>query len=740
MIGKTIAHYRVLKELSHGGMGYVYLAQDTNLNRKVALKFIRGEMQQDPAVRKLFLKEAGSAAAVDHPFICKIFEMGEFEGIIYIAMEYLEGQTLYRRLGQGPIPLKEALRIAAETAEALEEIHRKGIMHRDLNPSNIMLTRQGHVKVMDFGLAMPFLIQGELSSSALTPTLPGKIAGTLNYLPPEQLCGDMPDNRSDIFSFGIVLYEMIAGVHPFRQNVKNRTVNSILNNKPLPLARYAAEIPELLEHTLNRMLAKEPNQRFQSVHEVRTNLAQILESLDRPAAVMTSRPTIAVLPFRDMSPEKDLDYLCEGLAEELINALAKLENLSVAARTSAFRFKDTKLDIREIGRQLNVRTALEGSVRKAGDNLRIGVELTNVENGFELWAQRFDRKLDDVFEIQDEISRAVVEKLKVSLLPPSPHDGKVYELYLKGRFCWNKRTEEGLIKSIEHYKQAIERDSSYALAWAGLAASYVTLSIYGVKPPWEVMPEAKAAAEKALSRNPRLALARASLGCVHSMCDWNWTAADHDFRNAIEIDPKNEIVHLWYATNYLTPLGRFDEARSEIEIAIQIDPLNLISNISMGLQYYLERRYDQAVKEHLKTLEMDQNFGLARYFLGQAYAQMGMYSDAISELEWAVVLTNNSPETKSALGQAYAAAGRKAKAQDLLNELRELAVERYVSPVLIAQIYAVLEDRDEAFEYLDKAYQWQATDLIWLKVRPTFDNIRTDPRYAELCKKIGFPE
>jgi eukaryotic-like serine/threonine-protein kinase len=740
MVGETISHYHILKELSHGGMGTVFLAQDTNLPRKVALKFIRGEKQQDPAMRKRFLKEADSAAAIVHPFICTVYETGEFEGAIFIAMEYLEGHTLQKRLAQGPLSLKKALNIAAETAEALEEIHRVGIIHRDLKPSNIMLIRQDHVKVMDFGLASPSPENKEASSDAVTLSLYSGVAGTFYYMSPEQLCGEVPDHRSDIFSFGIVLYEMLTGVHPFRRNEENRVVSLILQSNPPPLSKYLEDAPELLEHTLNRMLAKDPSCRYQSVHEVRTDLAQILESPGQSAAAIPDRPAIAVLPFVDMSPNKDQDYFCEGMAEELINALVKLENLFVAARTSAFHFKNSGLDIREIGRQLNVRTILEGSVRKSGENLRIGVELTNVEDGYEIWSQSFDRMLDDVFAIQDEISRAIVEKLKVSLFPPSPINGKAYELYLKGRFCWNKRTEEGLLKSVEHFEQAIKLDGHYALVWAGLAASYVTLSIYGVKPPLEAMPAAKTAAGKALGHNPRLALALASLGCVRSMYDWNWTAAENDFKSAIGIEPKNENAHHWYATNYLAPLARFDEARSELEIARKIDPLNLVINTSLGLQYYFERQYDQAIKEHLKTLEMDQNFGLAFYFLGQAYVQKGVFGKAIAALEHAVLLSGHSPETKAALGHAYAMAGKKVKALTVLKELKKLSAGRYVSPVLIAQICISLEDWEEAFKHLDRAYEWRSTDLIWIKTRPVYDGIRSDSRYVNLCKRIGLPE
>jgi len=739
MIGTTISHYRVIEELSHGGMGEVFLAEDTKLHRKVALKFILQKRQQDPEARSRFLREADSAAAIDHPFICKIYEIGEFEEKIFIAMEYLEGRTLHSRLEYGPVSLKEALRMGSEIAEALEEIHRKGIIHRDLNPSNIMLTTHNHVKVMDFGLAMPYIAAEEVDRDNITWTPQTGVAGTLAYIAPEQLCAEILDNRTDIFSFGIVLYEMITGVHPFREEGRE-TAGLILYTNPPPLARYTAGIPEILEHTVGKMLTKDLNKRYQSVHEVLTNLHQLMEWVDLAVSAGPDHPSIAVLPFVDMSPEKNQAYLCEGLAEELIGALTKLENLSVAARTSAFRLRGSDMDIREIGRQLNVKTILEGSVRKSGPDLRIGVELINVEDGYELWSQRFDRKLDDVFAIQDEISRAVVEKLSVSLFPAPPVSGQVYALYLKGRFCWNQRTEEGLLKSIKYFNQAIDQDKDYALAYAGLAATYVTLGIYGVKAPSKIMPEAYSSAEKALAHNPGLETAYAALGCVRSMYKWDWKAARDDFRRAIELEVKNENVHQWYATNYLIPLGLFDEARSELEIARKIDPLNLAISASCGLLCYFERQYERAIEEYAKTLEMDQNFALARQFLGQAYTEKGMFGEAIASLEQAAGLNGHNPEIKAALGNAYAAAGEEAKARTLVEELTQLSAKRYISPVLIAQIHAGLGDREEAFNQLGQAFKKRATELAWIQVRPSFDSIRSDPRFPELCRRIGLPD
>ena len=573
MIGETVSLYQVLKMLGRGGMGRVFLAQDRSLDRKVALKFLLEDMESHVTVRQRFLKEARFAAAIDHPYVCKIYQVGEHEGKAFVAMEFVEGLTLREKLQQGLLAWSDTFRIAIQAAEALEEIHGRRLVHRDLKPSNIMLTKQGHVKIMDFGLAMEVLQSDALGSESETPqdlTSPGSMIGTVSYMSPEQARKQELDGRSDIFSFGIILYEMITGVHPFQKGTQFETASSILEEVPPPLTRYHSAIPELLQHTLSKMLAKEPERRYQSVHELRTNLSQLARTGPLEADT-PSRTAVAVLPFVDMSPDGDQDYFCEGMAEELIGRLGRLEGLRVAARTSAFRFKAAELDIREIGRELNVGTVLEGSLRKSKDKLRIGVRLIDVAEGYPLWSERYDRDLGDVLEIQDEIARAVVEKLKVNFsledrtsARPTSKNIKAYERYLKGRYCWNNRTEASLKLSLEHFKKAIEQDPDYALAYAGMAASYATLSIYGAESPKELMPKAKSAAEKALRLDGRLALALTSLGCVRSMYEWDWEAGDQDFKQALEIEPRNEHAHHWYAAHCLMPLGRLEEACSHI--------------------------------------------------------------------------------------------------------------------------------------------------------------------------------
>ena len=476
---------------------------------------------------------------------------------------------------------------------------------------------------------------------------------------------------------------------------------------------------------------------FEAPAGVQTDLSQILEETE---------PSVAVLPFADLSPQGDQDYFCEGLAEELINSLTKLEGLRVAARTSAFRFMGKGVDVQEVGRQLGVSAVLEGSVRKAGDRLRITAQLVKVEDGYDLWSEQYDRKLDDVFEIQDQISAAIVDKLKVTLLvadertpvQPSTKDPAAYELFLKGRHYWNKRTEDGLQQSVEQFKLAIEKDPEFALAFAGLAESYTTLGIYGALPPKDVMPLAREAAEHALDLDPGLAEAHTSLGCVRAMYDWDWDA-DQDFKRAIEINPRYPNAYNWYASNYLTPLGLHPAAHQQLARARELDPLSLVINASVGVQLYFDRRYDEAVEQYLKVVEMEPSFGIVHYFLGQAYVQKKMADEAIAELEKAVELTARSPEVVAALGHAHASIGDQDRARALLGELIERSRERYVSPVLLSQVHVGLGDPDSAFECLEEAFSIRSADLIWLKARPVFDPFRNDSRFGDLCARIFFP-
>ncbi len=468
--------------------------------------------------------------------------------------------------------------------------------------------------------------------------------------------------------------------------------------------------------------------------DTRTDINRLLEA---------SWPSVAVLPFTDMSPGHDQGYLCEGLAEELIGALSKLDGLRVASRTSSFRARAADVDIRDLGKQLGVGAALEGSVQKAGDRLRISTHLINMEDGYDLWSERYDRKVEDVFDLQDKISRSIVAKLRVVLLgqqakpivETATRNAEAYDLYLKGRYHWNKRTEEGLKRSVELFKEAIRHDSNYALAQAGLADAYVTLSIYGAVAPADAMPEAMRAAERALGLDAKSAEAVSAVGCVLALYIWDWDAQG-DFKRAIELDPQNAKAHHWYASNYLLPLARFAEARSELDIALRLDPLSPVIHATSGVLLYFERRFDEAIRQLSKTAELDPAFGLAPYFIGQACTQRALHDEAIAALSLAQKLTGKSPEVLAALAYAQALAGQSTNARNTMDELIRMSGQRYVSPVLLSQVALGMGEKDRALEYLRQAYEIRSTDLAWIGVRPVFDSLRSEPAFVELSSQV----
>jgi len=746
MIGKVISHYKILEKLGEGGMGEVYLAEDTKLNRRVALKFLPAQLASDEEFKERFKREA-QAAALNHPNIITIHEVAEYENRPYIAMEYVEGESLKNLITKKDLSINKVIDLTMQICEGLAKAHQSGIVHRDVKPQNVLIDKDDRVRILDFGLA-------KLKRDAMLTQI-GTTLGTVAYMSPEQTRGEEVDHRTDIWALGVVLYEMLAGQMPFKGEHEQAVIYSILNVDPQPMLDLRTGLPRELGQIVYRALAKDPGERYQLMNNLLVDLRQLKNELESgiTKTMLTKEkpsPSIAVLPFNNLSADKEQEYFCDGMAEEIINALTHLEGLRVVARTSAFSFRGKEIDIREIGRKLNVRTVLEGSVQKAGNRIRITAQLVNVADGYHLWSERYDRDIgelccpEDIFAIQDEISLAIVDKLKVKLLGGEKaklvkrhtEDLGAYNFYLKGRYFWNRRYEGGLQKGIECFQQAIEKDPLYALAYAGTADCYVLLGHYGWLPPKEAYPRARAAAEKALEIDDTLAEAHASMGWIRTFHDWDWAAAENEFRRALDLNPNYATGHEWYAV-HLGNIGRLDEAIAEVKRALELDPLSLIINAIEGLAYTWSRQYDKAIDKCRKTLEMDPNFLLAYLFQAWAYAAKGMWEETITSAQKAVTLSGEGPFALWTLGIAYAMSGQENQALKMLDRLDELSKQRYVSPYCKAMIYVGLGDMDQAFDYLEKAYLERESFMATINTLPFFDNVRSDPRFKALLKKIG---
>jgi serine/threonine protein kinase/Tfp pilus assembly protein PilF len=747
MIGKNVFQYRIIRKLGQGGMGEVYLADDTKLNRRVALKFLPSQLASDANFKARFKREAQAAAALNHPNIITIHEVSEYKGRPFIAMEYVEGESLKDLVVQKNLSVAEIVDIAVQICNGLTKAHEVGTIHRDVKSSNVLIDEDGRVRILDFGLA-------KVGREAML-TKAGTALGTVAYMSPEQAKGEEVDHRTDIWAVGVVLYEMLTGQMPFRGDHDQAMIYSILNTEPQRPTDVLTGVPTNLEQVVLKALSKRQEMRYQRMEEMLNDLRTVREELESGVTVSlpSLRPTfpsIAVLPFKNLSADKEQDYFCDGVAEEIISALTQIEGLHVVARTSAFSFRGKEEDVREIGRKLNVGTVLEGSVRKAGNRARITAQLINVTDGYHLWSERYDRDIgalccpEDIFAIQDEISLTIVDKLKVRLLKGEKtklikrhtEDLDAYNLYLKGRYFWNLRTEESLKKSIDCFNQAIEKDPNYALAYAGLADSQVTLQDYSSVSPKLTLPKAKEAANKALEIDGTLAEAHNSLAQV-MFREWDWEGAEREHKRAIELNPNYASAHHWYAL-VLAYAARFDEAVAEMKRAWELDPLSLIINRNLGLVLYFARRYDKALVPLQKTLEMDPNFSLAHASLGLVYLQKSMYREALMELQKESEMRGGSDAVvETWKGIAYAKAGKESEAKKVLGDLLKRAKQVYVSPALLASLNLALGENDSGFKLLDLAYDERDSRLLELKVLPEFDGVRLDPRFKSLLKKVG---
>ncbi len=738
------SRYQIVEEIGRGGMGVVYKAIDLEIDRIVALKMIRPELNRDPRMIRQFKQELILAREISHENVIRIHDLGEAEGIKYISMKYIEGTSLRDLLNAtGRLTAEKTVSIGKQVCNALAAAHSKGVIHRDLKPQNIMIDRAGDAQVMDFGIARSLL--------AKEVTAAGTMIGTPHYMSPEQAQGKAADKRSDIYSLGCMLYEMITGSKPFEADTLEGLIHHHISEDPRAPSELNPGISKGLEKLILKAMNKDPARRFQSAEHLRQALDEAADGsqptkrapdagMAQPTEGQDTEASIAVLPFRDMSPDKDQAYFCEGMAEEVTNALVKIECLRVAALTSAFQFKERGRDVRSIGKELNVGTILEGSVRKAGNRLRVTAQLVSVRDGYHLWSERYDRELDDVFEIQDAISEAIVGALAPRLVKeecrPVAHqrsrDTEAYNFYLKGRYHWNKRSSEGFKRAIEYFNLAINKDPAFALAYAGLADAYIMIPEL---PPGEAYPKAKAAVLKALELDDTIAEAHTSLGWILAGYEYNLAGSVAEYKKAFELNPNYATAHQWYAL-HLAATGRPDEALREIRLAQELDPLALVMYMAAAFILYMAGRYDEAIKECRKAIDMDPSFGPAHHPLIWVYDALKEYDKAIES--WAAVFAHEKEGEKAkAIEKAYAESGYEAAMRLILDIFRN-SEEPGGSPMQIAaMIAAVIGDADTAIELLEEAYKRREPDLFWIGALPAYNDLRSDPRFQDLLKRTG---
>ncbi len=788
LTGRTLGHYQLGALLGAGGMGEVYRARDTRLDREVAVKILPEHLAANPEALHRFEREARAVAALSHPNILAIFDFGTEHGLSYAVLELLEGQTLRQRLSGAPLPWTQAAEIGDALAEGLAAAHAKGIIHRDLKPENIFLTDAGQVKILDFGIARVKGLAAAHEPSTQT-TKPGTVLGTYGYMSPEQVRGETVEAPGDIFSLGCVFYEMLAGARPFARATMAETLAAILRDEPLALADSGGqELPAELARLVNRCLKKAPAERYQSARELAGELKALaggsgahasVQPQARPRARFSARPvwpvwpvlltaalllllglaaagyyafwrepaldSLAIMPLLNASGDVNAEYLSDGISEDLINHLSLLSNLRVPARSTVFRFKGKEFDPRQAGKDLNVRAVLTGKVTQRQDTVSIIVELVKTADGSHLWGEHYRRQLSDLLALQEEITRQISWNLRLTLSGPQrqqlekryTQNLEAYQLYLKGRYQWNQRTPPALRQSIDYFQQAIDKDPRYALAYSGLADAWFILGPLGLNalPAKDAIDKQRAAATRALELDDMLAEAHTSLAVVRLTHDWNWMEAEQAFQRALKLKPSYAVAHSWYAA-CLTTMGRFAEGIVEIKRAQELDPFSLgISNTVAGHHYYA-RQYEQAVAQYRKTIAMNPQVFIPHADLAQVYEQQGKFDEAVAELEQALKLSERSSEVLATLGHVYATAGRRAEAQKILDELNALAKGGTVSPLDFALVHAGLGQSEQAFAWLDKAVAERAPALIYLKVDQRFERLRADPRFAELLGKL----
>ena len=846
----TLSHYRIVSKIGEGGMGEVYLAQDTKLNRKVALKILPGELAANKDRMRRFVQEAQAAAALNHPNIAHIYEIGEDEGTNFIAMEFVDGLTFRAKLHDEKNELGTLLKHLLQVANGLAKAHGTGVIHRDLKPDNIMISRDGHTKILDFGLAKLLEGYGEVETEgqgdtvtgrhgedptvAMPPGLrvspsprldasaPGVVMGTVGYMSPEQARAKPVDQRSDIFSFGCLLYEAATGHKPFVADSTVDTLHKIIHDPAPAITDYNPAAPVELQRIIRKCLAKEPAKRYQTIRDVANDLEELIEELKglsdiersiappslsqqstigtgttadierAPSTASVSHSpssaefiatgirrhklgvgiglailaiagaligyfvyarssnttitSIAVLPFQIRNSDADTEYLSDGLAESLIYRLSQLPGLKVSPTSSVLRYKGKELDLQKIAAELNVDAVMSGRLVQRDDNLAISVELIDARSNKLLWGEQYERKMSDLLATQREIASTIAEKLQVKLSGAEnkgitkryTDSNEAYQLYLKGRFYWNKRTGESIRKAIEVLTVATEKDPNFALAYAALADCYTVLSEYAGIPTSETLPKAKAYAERALALDNQLAEPHATLGAIYES-SWQWDEAEKEFKRAIELNPNYPTAYHWYSI-FLKSQGKFDEAAAMIHRARDLDPMSSVIAVNISRMYQLQDNFQASIENSLKIVELDPTFPAAYEYLAIAYVSQGRSAEAVTAAEKAVALGNRSGIYLGDLGYVYANVGRRADAIEIIKELEQKYGRKEAIGQNIAAVYAGLGDKDKAFEWLEKDFQSRSGRLGELRWEDQFETFRDDPRFKELVKRMGLPQ
>jgi serine/threonine protein kinase/Tfp pilus assembly protein PilF len=795
--GMRLGPYEVLTLLGAGGMGEVYRARDTRLGRDVALKVIAPRLVGDPSLRSRFEREARAASVLNHPSIVTVYDVGDSAGVSWIAMEWVEGRTLRQAISDGPLPLGDALSIARQIVDGLAAAHAKRIVHRDLKPENVMLTADGRSKILDFGLARLTLgepLEGPVSqveTLAAPPsnaTREGMILGTVGYMSPEQARGLPVDARSDIWSLGVILYEMVAGRLPFAGATPTDVLAAILVKEPEPLKKLRPGIPLELERIINRALAKNRDDRYPQAADLAVDLQNLrtlseerrsrfaLSGVDGSSIRLIPRPAVmallalslaavalivggvarsrlhtgaaaidslAVLPLVNVGGSAETEYLSDGLTESLINRLSEISSLRVMAPSTVFRYKGREADPQRVGRELGVKGVVIGRVDRRGDTLVVQASLVNAADGSQVWGDRFDRRPSDALALQQEISREIADTLRLKLTGEEQRklvkrytdSPNAYQFYLRGRYFVEKRTRADLGRAIEYFQKAIVEDPKYARAYAGLAEVHYILPMVCDVPPKESFPQAKEAAAQALKIDDSLADAHVSMAMIHFWYDWDWKNAELEFSRAIALNPNDSTAHRSYG-HLLSNLSRYPEAVEEMRRALDLDPFSLVSNALLGQCYYHARRYNLAIDQLRKTIELNPNFWLPHHALGRVYEREGMYEEALAEF-WKARDLGGPTITSALAAYTYARMGRRREALKVLDELKNPSITPYVPPSSIAMVHLGLGEKEKAWEWLERAYEDRDPILTFIVVEPKWDDLRSDPRYADLVRRVG---